>query len=171
MICNRNNLSKLVRLINDCNRSDLCSRKTFVDDVVVVWVEASDFLKQIFCRLKQVSKTRIFGTQLDWWMIFQFLYQLYFVQFHRNITVFSFWLSALDIESKRGIRRKKKAQMYRISCLLKPHKLIMRSKLSFYVDSFFSSSYKNRRQKRLSSEKFWSRVCAEVLTKENNLGK
>lgn len=61
-----------------------------------------------------------------WWMTFQFLYRsaLHFIQ---HLAFSPSVLLAKDL----------KAQMYRMSCLLKPHKLIMRSKLSFYVSRYF----------------------------------
>lgn len=77
-----------------------------------------------------------------WWMIFQFLYLLLlpwlrftsFALFHFCLLclVAGTELQAIYIQAK-GL----KAQMYRMSCLLKPHKLIMRSKLSFYVSKYF----------------------------------
>lgn len=52
MICDRNNLSKLKALINDCNGTDLCSTV-----VVALEVERDFFLsKQISARLKQTPR-------------------------------------------------------------------------------------------------------------------
>lgn len=104
--------------------------------------------KQISARLKQtprlprkppmhadVVNVRSNSWQL-WWMTFQFLYRpaLHFIQ---HLAFSPSVLLAKDL----------KAQMYRMSCLLKPHKLIMRSKLSFYVSRYFLLANKTEHTK------------------------
>lgn len=79
-------------------------------------------------------------------MIFQFLYlpSLHFIQH----LAFSTSVFRTELAAK-GL----KAQMYRVSCLLKPHKLIMRSKLSFYVSSYFLLPNEAPKHTQMTSER------------------
>lgn len=85
-------------------------------------------------------------------MIFQFLYlSLQFIQ-HRAFSPSGRNGTARQVEAKK--KQAFKAQADRVSCLLKPHKLIMRSKLSFYVSGdFLLSSWTEIR--RVKSRQNW----------------
>lgn len=124
------------------------------------------FLEQISPRLKQTLRLSRSGKHavVDicrnswqlWWMTFQFLYRpaLHFIQ---HLAFSPSVLLAKDL----------KAQMYRMSCLLKPHKLIMRSKLSFYVSRYFLLPNKTEHTKCSTAEQ-QNRKRGETNTQNNS---